>query len=95
MVVTHWKLVGALDLEKSRSPRCSLPCGVGPACGERQIEGPTFRSRSAWFCTSSLYFSLSLLYRCSLAWAFPVAKDQGEKPTWLGPSTPLPINQNP
>lgn len=24
-------------------------------------EGPTFRSRSAWFCTSSLYFSFSLL----------------------------------
>jgi len=32
---------------------------------------PTFRSRSAWFCTSSLYFSFSLLYRCSFACALP------------------------
>lgn len=55
----HLRVLAMTERELS-DPRCwGDAAGKGDA--RRGVEEPTFRSRSAWFCTSSLYFSFSLV----------------------------------
>jgi hypothetical protein len=62
---------------KPRPGLSCFSCNVEHMGGLEGATMPTFRSRSAWFCTSSLYFSFNLLYLCSLAWAFPAMERSG------------------
>lgn len=72
----HCNLLGHLCILAASENEMSSPWCQGAQLVEGMLAGgafgePTLRSRSAWFCTSSLYFSFSLLYRCSLACARP------------------------